>query len=297
MEKKFLMTDATPLLRRESNVFEPTELTAHLFEQLITLSIDAALSFYAEFFGREPLGVDRGLVKEYLVAREEGLRFGLFAAGGISDKDHLSFWCLSKVLEPQHYVESGVFIGSSLHAFLRGSKAAKIVAIDPDLRQLRIPQELLADAHLVQDKDFSQIDLELSAEEVGLVYFDDHIDAAERIVQASNKGLRYLLIDDATGFEGICQRLYPAVPTIPMILHAESFAIGDRLSWSFPRGGNSFVRVTLDFNAAMMEKCASAKQRIRKCAKLPDLGELLPQFAPARTLDTSKYLLELQAPD
>jgi hypothetical protein len=295
MDQRFLMTHATTLTRRESRQFEPTELTQHLFETLIGLSMQSALSFYAEFFGRAKPALDATLLAAYLDARGEGLDLGLFAAGGIADKEHLSFWCLGQVLQPHHYVESGVFIGSSLHAFLRGVKSSKIVAIDPDLQKLRIPKDMLGGARLVQDKDFSQIEPDIGTEEIGLVYFDDHIDTADRILQATDKGFRYLLVDDSTGFEGICQRLYPAVPTIPMILNAEAFSVGDQLSWSFPRGGDSFIRVTLDWSAALLEKCQQAKRRIRRCVKLPDLGEMLPQVAPTKTIDTSKYLVELQS--
>lgn len=294
MDQKFLMTNATSLARRESQVFEPTEMTEKLFETLVGLSMKSALDFYADFFGRVAPVPDAALIAQYLNARAEGLRFGLFTSGGVSDKDHLSFWCLAQILQPHHYVESGVFIGSSLHAFLRGSPASKIVAIDPDLHQLRIPRDRLTAARLVQEQDFSQIDLAVPADEVGLVYFDDHIDTAERIFQATDKGLRYLLIDDSTGFEGTCQRLFPAVPTVPMILHAEAFSVGDQLSWSFRRGNGSILRVTLRFDASLLDKCVRAKQRIRKCAKLPDLGETLPQVEPMATVDTTKYLLELQ---
>ena len=108
-------------------------------------------------------------------------------------------------------------MGSSIHAFMNSPAIKKIFAIDPDLRNLKIPRKSIPGAELIDEKDFSQIDFVLSGMKA-LVYFDDHIDTARRIIQASQKGFRYVLFDDSTGLEGICQRFYPAIPTIPMIM-------------------------------------------------------------------------------
>jgi hypothetical protein len=296
MQPKFLMTQGTTLSRKASNRFEPTELTEGLFRRLVALSMKTALGFYSDFFQRSAPVVDDALLDSYLPAFQEALGLGLFRGDGIAEKNHVSFWCLSKVLDPRVYIESGVFTGSSLHAFLRGVGQCKIIAIDPHLGNLKIPREMLGDTQLVADQDFSQITLDIGAGDTGVVYFDDHIDTANRIQQTCAKGLRYLLIDDSTGFEGICQRLYPAVPTIPIILNADDFSVGDYLSWSFPQGNGTFTRTTLQFDEALLERCREARRRIRRCEKIPDLGDFLPQVAPDRTVNTTKYLLELDLP-
>ncbi|MDP1171564.1 hypothetical protein, partial [Klebsiella pneumoniae] len=84
----------------------------------------------------------------------------------------------------------------------------------------------------IGDMDFSELQLDIEDDEVSLAYFDDHVDSAARILQASEKGLKYLVFDDSTGLEGVCQRAYPAVPTIPMILDIECFRPGDRMAWT-----------------------------------------------------------------
>jgi len=196
-----------------------------------------------------------------------------------------------------------------LHAFINSPGIRKIIAIDPNLNKLKIPKESIPGAKLIDDKDFSQIKIDLSGVR-SLAYFDDHIDTADRILQSFDKGLRYVLFDDSTGLEGICQRLYPAIPTIPMIMNAELLSPGDELSWYFNRPSNTELRdiikriirrisgeggtrLTLVIAQELIEKCLDTKKLIRKYKMLPNLGEFIPQRYPERIVDTSKFIVEL----
>lgn len=304
MDKKFRMGVNDWLTRSKAAADNPTHVSPGLRKNLVMAAMRLSCDFYSNFFEIPVTNIDlESLAAEYERHYLQAVSLGLFAAGGIREKDHLNFWCLSQVFSPAVYVESGVFIGSSLHAFINSSAIKKIFAIDPDLSKLRIPRDSIPGAALIDDKDFSQIDYVLSGMKA-LVYFDDHIDTARRIIQASAKEFRYLLFDDSTGLEGICQRMYPAIPTIPLIMNAELLNPGDELAWTFggsqidrPRGivknNMAATRVRLTISQELIEECIAAKKLIRKYSLLPNLGEFIPPQYPERMADTSKYLVEL----
>ena len=133
------MSHGTILNRREGCKFEPTFLTEGLLRTLVGLWMEAAFAFYADFFKRSAPPVSKDTLEQYLDALREGIALGLFRAGGISEKDHLSFWCLGEILRPHHYIESGVFVGSSLHAFLKSVETCHVVAIHPGINTCEFP--------------------------------------------------------------------------------------------------------------------------------------------------------------
>lgn len=298
------------LMRTSGDGELSTFISSRLRTNLIMAAIKKAYRFYADFLDISCSRVDfEKIVVDYEQDHSHAISLGLFQPGGIREKDHLNLWCLSHIFSPEVYVESGVFIGSSLHAFINLPETKKILAIDPNLNNLKIPKENIPGAELISDKDFSEIEIDLS-EVRSLVFFDDHIDTADRIFQSFDKGARYILFDDSTGLEGTCQRLYPAIPTIPMIMNAEIFSPGDEISWDFNIPSNnklkevikrlsrrkssaSGTRVTLVVNQEFIAKCIKAKKLIRKYAVLPDLGEFIPQQHPKKMIDTSKFIVEL----
>ena len=108
--------------------------------------------------------------------------------------------------------------------------------------------------------------------------------------------------------------MYPTIPTIPMIMNCDLFRPGDELSWSFHNPPANFyspkkikcilkkfikssdsnsIRISLVITQEMIDKCIMAKRMIKKCVKIPDLGEFIPQLYPERMFDTSKFLVEL----
>jgi len=270
-----------------------------------------AFSFYGKFFNINTTELDLDmLIENYREDLEEANSFNLFQVGGVREKDHVNFWCLSKVLSPQLYVESGVFIGSSLHAFSKSSTLKKIIAIDPNLNALRIPKQNLATTEFIGNQDFSQIQID-DIPEYSLAYFDDHINTASRIIQAKQKGFKYLLFDDSTGFEGVCQRLYPATPTVPMIVNWEILKPSQVIEWTWSSpvplknnlkngikkiiGTDSInnTRVQLKIDETLIQQCKEANSLIKQYSKIPDFGEFLPQTLPEIVIDTTKYIIEL----
>lgn len=307
MDDFFLMGKHDGLIRTQVVMNEPTFISPNLHTNLMIAAIKKACHFYGIFFGKDISTLNYGeLANEYKKLHLNALEIGLFKPGGVTGKDHLNLWCLNQVLSPKIYVESGVFIGSSLHAFVESSIPKKIFAIDPDLSKLMIPKEKLSNTTLIDKQDFSQIDMQVLEQEA-LVYFDDHINTADRILQSHQKGFRYALFDDSTGMEGICQRLYPAIPTVPMIMNCHLLNVGDEISWSIknnqflpPRSisrrkksQEGWTRICLKLSQDFLDKCYQAKKIIKQHSKIPDLGEFIPQIVPKRTPDTSKFLVEL----
>ena len=311
MDKNFLMGSNDFLSRNPSSKRLDTSITEDLRQSLLKIGMNTSFSFYGDFFNKDTSKLDLDfLTKNYLQDLAEAEKFKLFETGGIKQKDHLNFWCLSKLLSPKLYVESGVFIGSSLHAFSKAKSLEKIIAIDPNLTALRIPKKELSAAEFIGNLDFSQIQIDDVPKE-SLVYFDDHINTASRIIQAKKKGFKYLLFDDSTGIEGICQRLYPATPTVPMILNYQVLKPGHVIEWDWTVpyntkrtlkrrikdltgiGSTNNYRVQLKIDTFLIQQCQEAYSLIKQHSKIPDLGEFVLQTTPEGTIDTTKYIIEL----
>lgn len=314
MESHFLMGNNDFLVREKAVAMEPTQISRRLKNQLTKSAIVTAVEFYCSFFGKSESNYDfEALTEKYHSDFEAARSLGLFQKGGVREKDHLNFWCLSHVFQPETYVESGVFIGSSMHAFIQEKSLKSVVAIDPDLSMLKISKSDIPSCRLIDDQDFSQVNLEDDGSRT-LVYFDDHINTASRIIQASSKGLKYLLFDDSTGIQGVCQRLYPAIPTIPMIMNSGEYSIDDQMKWTFtrplptrnigfiervfarrPAPTHEFTNVSLKVSAEFLEQCNEAKSRVKRFTKIPDLGDYISQTLPNTLPDVSKFLVELNA--
>lgn len=308
MDKKYLMANTGWLARFRGERGSTTYVSPGLRGNLLTAAMTSAHAFYSRFFGIAFPDTDFvTLVARYEQDYASAQSARLFMSGGIEEADHLNMWSLSNVYRPDVYVESGVFVGGSLHAFTAPSGIPKVFAIDPTLENLRMPTEGMNGLTLIDDRDFSEIDFPVSGAK-SLVYFDDHIDTATRIIQAQAKGFRYVLFDDSTGMQGVCQRLFPPVPTIPMISHPELLSPGDELSWTFggaDRTGPSRIldrfvgrpkgtRVTLLVTQELIDRCYAAKELMARCEQVPDLGEFVPQSHPRPTSVNAKFLVELR---
>lgn len=311
MNVKYLMGKADSIVRETVTVEEYSFISSGFKSRFLEIAISQAIKFYASFFNIESqIFSASDFNKEYEIVYKNALDLGLFKKGGIREKDHLNLWVLSKVYQPSLYVESGIYIGSSLHAFLINNPS-KVIGIDPNLKFFKINSEKYSNLSLVSEKDFSELQID-DIPDKNLAYFDDHINAAARIIQASKKGLKYLLFDDATGLEGICQRKYPAYPTVPMVMHYKSLAINDELHWTFSitkkikqkgflnklkgtfREEIMIEKLKISITENIIAQCKEASSKILRVSRIPDLGEYIIQSKPEKMVDTSKYLIELK---
>ncbi|NKW88145.1 hypothetical protein HGG65_00835 [Alteromonadaceae bacterium A_SAG4] len=293
MKEQFLMEKNPWISRASDGRFSETQLSETLLQRLRAEAVKEAICFYSSFFSVDKRALNvHELCEAYNHYHSEAIQLGLFKKGGVREKDHLNFWCLSKVLNPDFYVESGVFIGSSLHAFIDNESLKKVVAIDPDLSKLKLPLAKGEKFTLIDDKDFSELSFN-NLPSNSLAYFDDHIDSARRIIQSQRYGLKYIIFDDSTGMQGLTQRLYPAFPTIPMILKSELFEEGEEISWSFTHPQSGITRQTVTISEELLAHCRTAEKLIKRVAKLPDLGDYIPLTTPTPMYDMTKYIIEL----
>lgn len=311
MDKKYIRGNNDKLTRFRVSKHERTYINSSLRKRLLKLCIKEAFQFYRSFFDMipKPVKLDE-LVIEYEKEYAHAKSINLLKSGGAREKDHLNLWCLGRVLTPELYIESGVSSGSSLHAFLKSPKLSRLIAIDPDLTKLKITTGDMPNLTLIDEQDFGQCEIHEVPDNT-LIYFDDHINSALRIIQSYEKGIKYLLFDDSNGLEGICQRFYPSIPSVPMVLNWESFKVNDELRWTratYPkskfklankinqlmgRQKPTWKQLQFKFDEEMLAQCQQAKTYIKKHTKIPDLGEYLPQDFPEKGVDNSKYLLEL----
>tara|TARA_Y200000002_G_scaffold382196_1_gene398448 strand:- start:2232 stop:3194 length:963 start_codon:yes stop_codon:yes gene_type:complete len=318
LEDKLLMGMSKCPLKREPNKFNSSnQISPSLRIKFIKLAIKECFEFYKEFFKYSHKNINfDNLTKEYTDNIEIAYNLNLFLKGGIPEKDFLLLWCLHKFYRTEKYIESGVFIGSSLFASISSLKNAKIIGIDPNLKNLKLTNDLISKCELIDNKDFSEIDFGDVSKLRSLVFFDDHINAAERIIESHKKGFKFLIFDDASGLEGISERLYPAFPTIPLIMNSNNISTGEEFSWIYNNHKNSSVtlsnkkekmkyffkilwnnnsvKVTAKFSDLLLEKCKHAKSLIKKVVILPDMGDFLLPSKPMQSLISQrKYLIQL----
>jgi len=167
----------------------------------------------------------------------------------------LAVYFLARKLSPRVIIESGVFVGASLHALRSGAPDAKIFAFDVNFGPLKYRDESITylETDWVEAGRFDG--------EGGFAFFDDHINNAERILQAREMGFRYLLFDDAPKMGEITQYRYPGVPTVPMIMDEDlgAYSIG----W---KHGENLLRY--DHNP---ESCKLARALVDIAIPFPDL--------------------------
>jgi hypothetical protein len=301
---KTMQIDTKSILSKKLEKSSISFISTALKNRMLNLSV-AYLVDYWQNVSLESFEFD---IDEYLkvLANAEALR--LFSLGGIDRKDHLNLYFIQKMLNFDTYIESGVFTGSSLHAALKNTSINKVIGIDPEPWHLKPELAVMMKTknyEFISDKDFSELG---NATGHSLVYFDDHINTASRILQASALGYKYVIFDDSTGLEGITQRLYPAVPTVFMIMHEELFNPGDELCWSTKlvksnlRSFLSYVikrrmkdyRVQMKITKDMKLQMQEAKKLVSSVHKLPDLSEYFYSSQVGRLNNTQKYLLELR---
>lgn len=236
-----------------------------------------------------------------------GRNLGLFQRGGVQEDDFIALRALAEVLRPTFYVESGVFRGSSLYALHSCACVDKIWAIDPNLDSLLFRDDVRGRTTYESERDFGEVDFGRVPSR-SLVYFDDHIDSARRINEAFRHGFRALAFDDSTGFYGIGQRLFPAVPSVGMIKHMGSLRAGDVLVWrvanrrwlSAPWLGKWFPKAVgawelrFEITETVVAQMKEAAAVIERILTFPDLREYLATRDNRASFDKTKYLVLLK---
>jgi len=276
------------LISRNSNLKQDFKLSEGLERKLIKLSYQTVLTFLKNVF---PLFDNETsceectdkFIKLFSVAKKQNL----ISRGGVPEKNYLLLSMTAQLLNPTLYVESGFFKGSSIHAVSQSKKLRRIIGFDPKHTNYRaiLPKHLNVSLFKSDfaDYDFNEEDLSLS-----LLYFDDHINTAERIIQASDKGFKNLIFDDSCGLMGTVERKFPSMPSLFFIENIENFSKNDEILWS--KQGKKKLNffnlfdinikrkksyLSFKFDEASISLCREAKNRILSITKMPDLNDFI----------------------
>lgn len=137
------------------------------------------------------------------------------------------FWLflIARSLNPSIIIESGVFIGSSLHCFRLACQTAQLYGFDVNLKKLLFQDETIQ----LHEKDWSEVNIATKSDN-DLCYFDDHINNGLRIRQAFERGFKNLIFDDVPYIGDLYKFRYPGLPTVPMIM-SDKLKDGDEIKW------------------------------------------------------------------
>lgn len=195
----------------------------------------------------------------YWPMREKIDKFSV--AGATPMGGALWLFLIARFLKPDHIVECGTWVGSSLHALRAAAPEARFTAYDITLKHLHA----LDPAVRYVESDWGQ-DREAAFGERTLAHFDDHIDNGRRIMQAHERGVRHLVFDDAPNLAELHLYRYPGLPTVPMILNKE-LVDGAVMEW---RHGESALHYRHDGKLA-----AAARAVIEHAVALPSFAPIL----------------------
>lgn len=187
--------------------------------------------------------------------------------GGGLVNDSLCLYVVARLLQPETIVESGSYRGHSAWLLRRACPAAKIVTFDVRPEQLR---------HREPDVDYRAGDWTAAALPAfdparTLVWFDDHVSHARRLVEAREKGFRHALFDDNFDVYSLYATGGAPVPTLAMTID-RGLADGEEVVWM--RHGKTY-RYVIDGQA-----CSAARAAIGAYHALPDLSPIT-RYSPA----------------
>jgi len=112
--------------------------------------------------------------------------------GGIRSHGSFFLWYFLKNINPSLVIESGVWHGHSTWMIEKAVQHAKIISIDPILEPIMYRSKKAT----YTTQDFSNLTIDSSEEGPIVAFFDDHINAYERTLQAHAKGIKHLIFDD-----------------------------------------------------------------------------------------------------
>lgn len=181
--------------------------------------------------------------------------------GGSRFNNLLWLHLLSASMRPSVIIDSGTYQGASAWALATGAASSEVYSYDVDLTNLKYRSP---GVNYIERDWFSDPPATSSAEST-LAYFDDHVDQARRLIEATAHGCSLVIFDDDFPITSYYQ-MAPTAGVLPKIefLLDETLHDGQCLIWS---DGTRELRWTFD------EKYASkARACIKATTRLPFTG-------------------------
>jgi hypothetical protein len=173
---------------------------------------------------------------------------------------HNAFWLyfIARILNPKLIIESGVWKGHTSWLFLNACPNAILHGFDISLNNLEY-NDLPAQFH---EQDWQTYQFEDFDPDKALIFFDCHINHAQRIIEAKEKGFKHILIDDNPPIHKIFSHV-PGIPTAAMLSEGEGIDDGE-ISWVW--NGKLYTEQIDPIEANQ------AKELIKVHHILPDVG-------------------------
>lgn len=112
--------------------------------------------------------------------------------GGMQAPHLFAVWFMARALQPTAIVESGVLKGQGTWILRQACPDAAIYCIDPDMSRVEFRDERA----IYQTRDFSRSSWNHLDRQRTLLVFDDHVNALDRVRQASELGFRHMILED-----------------------------------------------------------------------------------------------------
>jgi hypothetical protein len=162
---------------------QPEEIDNDLYQQARVFDPQAANSYYC---GRISSEIFLNFLDIYQGRPIQENEFGMRSQG------MFFLWYLIKEINPSLVIESGIHRGQSTWMIEQAAPLAKVIAIDPVLEN----RVYISERALYTTGDFSTLDIDNNLKKSTICFFDDHQNAFDRILQANEKGIKYLIFDD-----------------------------------------------------------------------------------------------------
>ena len=174
---------------------------------------------------------------------------------------HNAFWIylFTSAFQPDLIIESGVWKGHTSWLFNQASPSSKILGFDISLKRLEFTHP---SADFIES-DWSLYQLPEHDPERSVVFFDCHVNHAQRIIEAKERGFKHLLIDDNPPLYKIYSYGQPGFPTAQMLWDSE-YPTEDPFTWVWK---GKTLTTTLDLKQAQ-----EASKLIKQHIVFPDVG-------------------------
>ena len=175
---------------------------------------------------------------------------------------HNAFWlyAIARTLSPDLIVESGVWKGHSSWLLSQACPNANQYGFDISLNKLEYT-DLKAQMFEQDWQSYSFPDFDSNR---SLVFFDCHINHAQRLIEAKAKGFKHILFDDNPPIHKIFSHV-PGIPTAAMMVEGEGIDTTE-ISWMW-----NGEKITKPIDP---KEAKQAKDLIKAHYILPDVGGL-----------------------
>lgn len=180
-------------------------------------------------------------------------------SGGSRFNNLAWLYLIARAMDPSVVIDSGTYTGGSAWAFSLAVPTASVWSFDLDLS--RVVYRAKAVKYVERDwttEDWKTTDLSNS-----LIYFDDHLDQARRLIEASIRGVSVGIFDDDFPLTSFAAMAYGglALPKIEFLLD-DDLRTRSEISWI-----DNGVRYKLEIDREYWDR---ARSLIADTERLPD---------------------------